>query len=236
MNYAPQFPHAPLHSLQRKNARQLTGLSIVVVVHAVIGFALVSGLTRSPSCSETPSASYCLQTIPPISVVPPVPVVEKILPKSVDIPKQRPVDPIFIPIPFVDPVDSPNIFKNTTNNSTEALPGLIPLTLGPQAMPDAGTGEIARTSADTVSLACPNSRQVRENMSYPAAARREGLQGDVLVRFVVGAGGVIRDINIVNSTNRAFNAASMNAVRQFQCLSQSADVTAEVAFSFKLTN
>jgi protein TonB len=51
---------------------------------------------------------------------------------------------------------------------------------------------------------------------------------------VVGANGRIRDISIVDSTNRAFNGAVIEAVREFSCVAQGQDVTVEVPFSFRL--
>ena len=65
-------------------------------------------------------------------------------------------------------------------------------------------------------------------------ARREGLQGEVVAQFLVAAKGEIRNINIVSSSNRAFNNAVMNAVKQFSCVGQGREVTVEVPFSFKL--
>jgi protein TonB len=67
-------------------------------------------------------------------------------------------------------------------------------------------------------------------------ARREGLQGDVTIRFTVTATGQIKDPQVVSSSNRVFNNVSLNAIRQFNCVGQGQDVVVEVPFSFKLTD
>ena len=65
-------------------------------------------------------------------------------------------------------------------------------------------------------------------------ARRDGLQGDILARFVVGSAGDIRNVDIVSSSQRAFNSTVINAVRQFNCVAQGRDVEVEVPFTFRL--
>jgi protein TonB len=94
----------------------------------------------------------------------------------------------------------------------------------------------AAAPSTNVGIACPNSQKVRGEIQYPTQARREGLQGEVTVRFTVSAGGQIKDAAVVSSSNRVFNSVSLNAVRQFNCVGQGQDVVVEVPFSFKLTD
>ncbi|MBL8523321.1 MAG: energy transducer TonB, partial [Betaproteobacteria bacterium] len=88
----------------------------------------------------------------------------------------------------------------------------------------------------SVGIACPNSQQVRTEIKYPPAARKDGLQGEVLIEFTVAANGEIKDIDIKSSSNRAFNSVSVAAVRQFKCNAQARDVRVQVPFSFKLAD
>ena len=58
----------------------------------------------------------------------------------------------------------------------------------------------------------------------------------VLIEFTVAADGSIKDIEVKSSTDRVFNNASINAVRQFKCNAQGRDVRVSVPFVFKLVN
>ena len=88
----------------------------------------------------------------------------------------------------------------------------------------------------SVGVACPNSQQIRTEIKYPPQARKDGLQGEVLVEFTVTASGEIKDIDIKSSSNRAFNSASINATRMFKCNAQARDVRVQVPYSFKLVD
>ena len=98
-----------------------------------------------------------------------------------------------------------------------------------------GAGTTA-APAGVLGIACPNAQRVREEMRYPPSARREGIQGDVLVRFMVGIAGEIKNINIISSSNRALSNAAVSAVKQFSCAPQGQDVAVEVPFSFRLND
>ena len=95
------------------------------------------------------------------------------------------------------------------------------------------TGAIA---TGALGVACPNAQRVREDMRYPVAARREGIQGDVLIRFVVGVSGEIKNINTVSSSNRALSNSAVAAIKQFSCAGQGQDVLVEVPFNFRLND
>ena len=73
-------------------------------------------------------------------------------------------------------------------------------------------------------------------MSYPTQARRDGIQGNVVARFMVGANGAIRDISIASTSNQALNRAVINAVGQFRCVAQGQDVMVEAPFVFRLND
>jgi len=71
-------------------------------------------------------------------------------------------------------------------------------------------------------------------VNYPVQARLDGLQGDVLARFIVGAAGDIRNVQIIRSSNRVFNAPVLAAVKQLNCVAQGQDVAVEMPFWFRL--
>jgi protein TonB len=132
-----------------------------------------------------------------------------------------------VPPPIIDieqqaQSETVTVKTSSTPNNPSGVPGIA--------------SETSNNTSATPSLAtaCPNSQSVRNSVRYPLAARRDGLEGDVVARFTVGANGVIRDVAIVSSTNRAFNSTVAQAVAQFSCSGQGRDVAVEVPFSFRL--
>ncbi len=110
--------------------------------------------------------------------------------------------------------------------------------VAPQASPSplvaSAQSSAVSLPAASAQIACPNSDSVRKAALYPAMARREGIQGDVLARFVVGTDGQVRNITIVQSANRVLNPAVVAAVREFHCVAQATDVAVDVPFTFHL--
>lgn len=58
--------------------------------------------------------------------------------------------------------------------------------------------------------------KVRVNPQYPFEMRRAGIQGDVLVEFVVDSNGDVRNAFAVRSTQREFEAAAIQAVSKWK--------------------
>lgn len=200
-----------MHS--RNPARHVSGVAIVVIVHVVVISALMLGLKRSHEKAPPPTELEWI-TIVPNTLPPP--------PKTSD---PRPVKNIVLS-PIVMPIDLPFA---TTETITVAPPEATSTSAGPTSV----SYEIPAT-APTLGAACPNAQSIRETIRYPALARRAGLQGDVLARFIVSATGGIRNFEIVQSSNRDFNSTVAEAVKQFQCVAQAQDVTVEVPFTFRL--
>ena len=204
--------------LQRRSpVGNFAGLGAVVIFHFLILLAFMHGLARDPVAFTPLSPIDWVRIIEP---VPPPP--KQPLPKLV----AQSVAPVEVPQPEVidiPPVSMEVITPSQTDPSTAPVDGQATAKDSNQGATLAGLG-----------AACPNAQGVRSTMRYPAQARREGLQGDVVARFLVAANGQIRNINIVSSSNRAFNNMVMNAVKQFSCVGQGREVTVEVPFSFKL--
>ena len=203
-----------MHS--RNPARHVSGVAVVVIVHVVVLSALMLGLNR-PHVKAPPPTELEWITIVPNTLPPP--------PKTFDPSpvKNIVLSPIVMPIV---PIDLPAATSETITVAPRD-------SISSDARPTSGSGDVP-VSAPILGAACPNAQSVRETIRYPALARREGLQGDVLARFVVSAAGGIRNIEIVQSTNRAFNGVVVEAVKQFQCLVQAQDVSVEVPFTFRL--
>ncbi len=208
MDYAQQ---------QRQPGKHATGITVVIILHVVVGYALVSGLARKAiEVIKQPMTTKVIeeQKKPPPPDTPPPPP-----------PKLVQIIPTFVPPPEVQ-ISSP-VVQAVISNPTPIAPPVYappkPAVVAPPAPPSVGT-------------ACPNSQQIRTEIKYPAAARKDGIQGEVLVEFTVATNGEIKDVDVKSSSNRVFNSVSVNAVRQFKCNAQGRDVRVQVPFSFKLTD
>ena len=85
-----------------------------------------------------------------------------------------------------------------------------------------------------VSAAASGINSTHTTPPYPDMARRNGVQGDVLARFIVDAQGAIRDFTIVSTSSALLNRTVQNAITAFRCVGQGRDVAVEVPFAFRL--
>lgn len=208
------------NALQPKNAgRHLAGVVLVVLLHAAILLAAVYGLQRTGARLALPAELEWVSIVAPTPPPAPQPAHRPEAAKLTMQPLDAPTPPDFVIEPPAQRGDAINVPPGDT---VTAVTGPV----------DTGGQSVAPSAA--IGVACPNAQAVRAIMRYPAQARREGLQGDVLARFIVGAGGGIRAIEIVSTTHRAFNSAVVDAVQQFGCVGQGRDVTVEVPFNFRL--
>ena len=206
MDYAQQ---------QRSPGKHLTGIVVVIILHVVLGYALLNGLaTKVMNVIKQPIDTKIIEEVkkpPPPDTPPPPP------PKTVQMP------PTFVPPPEVmiqAPVSAPVI-----SNRTAVAP--------PVYAPPAPPAPVA-VAPPSIGVACPNSQEIRTNIKYPVQARKDGLQGEVLIEMTIGANGDVKDVDVKSSTNRAFNSVAIAASRQFKCNGQGRDVRVQVPYSFKL--
>ncbi|MCY7389750.1 MAG: TonB family protein [Burkholderiales bacterium] len=209
MDYAQQ---------QRSPGKHLTGIVAVLILHIVLGYALLNGLaTKVMEVIKKPTETKIIEEVkklPPPDTPPPPP------------PKMVQVLPTFVPPPEVM-VQAPVVAPIISNRTAVAPPVYAPP--APPAPP-------APVAAPSVGVACPNSQEIRTNIKYPVQARKDGLQGEVLIEMTIAANGEVKDVEIKSSSNRAFNAVSIAASRQFKCNGQGRDVRVQVPYSFKLVD
>ena len=215
MHYAPK---------QRHSVENLAGFSLVVAIHLLVFYFLATALVNVVTTHRPPQ---------PIEIV------------NIDVPPKPPV-------PIADPVSEPKavftlepLIFDQKIETIEPSVGPAPdhasdldIRRNPPNIANVGKAGIGATAApaNVLGVACPNAQRVREEVHYPPTARRDGIQGDVLVRFVVGVAGEIKNISVLNSSNRALSNAAVSAVKQFSCAPQGQDVAVEVPFSFRLTD
>jgi len=206
---------------QRQPGKHAVGIGVVIILHILLGWALASGLATKAVRIILPETEAVIIVDKP---KPPPPPLEPPPP-----PKQVVVVQTFVPPPEVQIQQQlqPPVIQNTT---VVAPPVFAPPT------PPAPPAPIAPPAPVSVGIACPNSQQIRSDIKYPTQARKDGLQGEVLIEATVGANGEIKDVEVISSSNRAFNSVSINSVRLFKCNAQGRDVRVQVPFSFKLSD
>lgn len=199
--------------------QNIVGISVVVLLHVGIVYALVSGLAtkvvdviRSPI--ETKVIEEIKDTPPPPEVVPPPPVL------------QAPPPP-FIPPPEVTistpPPPQPTIAVATPTPPPvqEFKPTPPPVVQAPAPPP------VAQPTPVNIGVACPTRALPK------LTAKQEGVQGTVRARLTI-KGGRVTNVDILSSTPRGlFDAAVRSAVLQYGCQSEGDQVVvAEQTFSF----
>ncbi|RQP25558.1 energy transducer TonB [Piscinibacter terrae] len=204
---------------QRQPGKHSIGFGVVVLLHVVVVYALVTGLAKKVvDVIKQPLETKIIEAPkPPPEAPPPPPPPPKLAPPPPD---------VFVPMPEVQiqvPVtQSPPAITAVTTKPPEAQPPAV------VAAPPAKPVPVA------VGVACPNSQKVRAEVAYPREAQRQELEGDTLVEFTVDREGRVSDAQVVKSSHRVFDAVSLATVRLFKCVGQGQDVKVQVPFVFKL--
>lgn len=169
MDYAQQ---------QRNPGKHAVGIGIVIVMHLLLGYALVSGLARKVvEVIKAPIETKIIE-----EVKPPPPPPENLPPP----PKFAPPPPSFVPPPEV--VVNPPPVPQPTITTTTVAPPPAPVTIAPPPAPEA-------PPAPPVAVARPSAKPAQINFSscakpdYPSAAARASAEGVTRIRFSVDAQG-----------------------------------------------
>ena len=205
----------------RDPSRRLKGIAIVVVLHAFLGYALVSGLARKGlNFVKKPLEAVVIQEviIPP----PPPPPPPKKIEKPVVMPKLDAPPPPYVPPPDVTPQVSSNA---PAIQSTQVVP-TAPAVIAPPPPPAAPVAVGPKRT--TIGVACPT--QVSPEM--PRKALQDGTEGVVKAQIHI-KGGVIQDVTILSGP-RVFHAAVKEAMMQYKCTTDGGEVVATQEFNFKV--
>jgi protein TonB len=206
---------------QQDPSRRVKGIVIVIVVHALIGYALVSGMARTGlNLLKKPLEAVVIQEviIPP----PPPPPPPKKVEKLPDAPKVDAPPPPFVPPPDVPPP----VTSNAPVIQSVATPPPAPAVIAPPPPP--APPVVTGPKRTSIGVVCPT--QVKPE--YPRNALRDAIEGVVKVRIHIKDGSIV-DIAVLSGP-RALQAAAKAAVMQYTCASDSGDTYAEQEISFKL--
>jgi protein TonB len=205
-------------------SRRLTGWAVVVALHILILWALVSGTARKglEIIKKPLEAAVIQEVIIPPPPPPPPPPPKQIVKQEPQAPKVE-APPPFVPPPEVTPPVSAAPAIASVQTPPPAMPVIAPpAPPAPPAPKPAGRAEM--------SIACPT--QVKPEM--PRKAIQEGTEGVVRAQALIRDGSV-REVTILSGP-RIFHAAVRNAMLQYKCVSEPGDVLAPQEFVFKVDN
>jgi protein TonB len=173
---------------QRNPTKHAVGFGIVIVMHILLGWALVSGLARKVvEVIKAPIETKIIE-----EVKPPPPPPENLPPP----PKFAPPPPSFVPPPEVvvapPPVPAPAI-TTTQVVPPPAPPVAIAPPPAPVEAPPAPPAVAARPAIANVQSCAPT------NADYPAAALRTQATGLTKIRFTIDGQGQLVKTEVVKS-------------------------------------
>jgi len=196
---------------ERNPARHLPSISMVVALHLLLGWALVSGLARKVvEVIKAPIETKIIEEIkkPPPDTPPPPP------------PKLAAPPPPFIPPPEVNiqaPVSTaPTITTVTTTPPPVAAPPPAPV----QASP-------VRKEFKPLS---------RVNPTFPRQALQQGITGRVVAWVYVSPNGSVSNVEIKSSSNRLFDREVVRALSQWRFNPEPVGFIGEYEIVFNLTD
>ncbi|MFM9879016.1 MAG: energy transducer TonB [Burkholderiaceae bacterium] len=212
-----------LKQYESGNAKsRTTGWIIVVGVHALIAYALISGTARKGlDLLKKPLEAVVIQEviIPP----PPPPPPPEIKPLQPNQPKAEAPPPPFVPPPEIaaPPSAGPAIAAVTAPPETPAViaPPPPPLVVAEAPKPPARA---------EIGVVCPT--QVKPEM--PRKALKDGTGGIVKAQVII-QNGVVKDV-VILSGPRVFHSAVRDAVLQYKCLGGAGEVIAPQEFIFSV--
>ncbi len=206
---------ANYHFQPKDPSRSATGLVVVVGLHIVIGYALVSGLARDiVKVIKKPLDAAVIQEVK----LPPPPPPPKVV-KVEQAPKVKaPPPPAYVPPPeVVAPVSAPVIAASTPTPPPE------PAVIAPPAPP----APVAPPKPQRMDIAASCPTQVRPEVPRGA----EGVSGVIRAQAVI-RDGLVKDVTILSGP-KVFHSAVRSAMLQYKCVSGDADIVAVQQFVFE---
>ena len=182
---------------QRNPGRHIVGIGVVLALHLLLGWALVTGLAqRMVEVIRSPLETKIIEEVKP----PPPPPPENLPPP----PKFAPPPPSFVPPPevTVNPPPTPQPTITTTQVPPPPAPPVFILPPPAPVAPPAPTAPApapaparvaARPAIANVQACAPTGDD------YPAAANRAEATGTTRVRFNVGADGKLAGAEVAKS-------------------------------------
>ncbi|AOZ52636.1 hypothetical protein [Chromobacterium vaccinii] len=200
-------------------SRRSAGLAGVVLFHAALIYALVTGLAQGVVKVIQQKVEVSVISEPPPPPPPPPPKIEKVVQQPTTPKPQAYVPPVVNPPPVTQSVNA--IQAVTSDPKPQPAPTPAPAVEAPKG-PVSVKGNCTQT----------------ETPEYPAKALEDEIQGDVFVVFAVGGDGKVTGITDVRFDGSippryrsSFKSAISNALQSYACR---ANMQLTQPFHFKL--
>jgi protein TonB len=190
---------------QRHPGRHAIGFGVVLALHLLVGWALVTGLAqRMVEVIKAPIETKLIEEVKP----PPPPPPENLPPP----PKFAPPPPSYVPPPEVV-VNAPPTAAPTITTTTVAPPP-APVTIAPPPRPEAPPAPpappprkvAAKPAIGNVQACAPTSED------YPPAALRAEATGTTRIKFTVDAAGKLSGAEVVRSAGASREHRALDRV------------------------
>jgi protein TonB len=201
---------------ERNPARHLPSITMVIIFHLVVGYALVTGLARKVvEVIKAPIETKIIEEIkkPPPDTPPPPP------------PKLAAPPPPFIPQPEVN-IQVPQVQQAPTITTvTTEKPPPAPPVIAPPAPP---------VQASPVRKEFKPLQRVQP--TFPRQALQQGITGRVVAWVYVEPNGSVKNVEIKQSTNRLFDREVIRALSQWRFNPEPVGFIGEYEIVFNLTD
>ena len=207
--------------------RHLVGITVVILFHLLVVWALVSGLAKK--VVDVVRAPIETKVIEEIKKPPPPP--EVVVPPP---PKLEAPPPPFIPPPEIQIATPPP--PQPTITATTPTPPPAPVVIAPAPPPTAPAPPAPPAPATaSAGVVCSNYASVMGDVAFPRDALRQGIErGEATIQFTLTASGEVKDIKAIRSSHQIFARNSVRIVSEYKCQGQGRDLTVTVPFAYKL--
>jgi periplasmic protein TonB len=197
---------------ERNPVKHLPSIAMVVVLHIVIGYALINGLARRVvEVLKQPIETKIIEEIkkPPPDVPPPPP------------PKLNTPPPPFIPPPEIN-IQIPQVTQAPT------------ITVQTTTPPPPGPPVIQKQVETQPAIRREYKASYRVEPQFPRQAISQGMSGKVIAWVHVAPNGTVTNVEIKNSSNRIFDREVIRALSQWKFNPEPVGFIGEYEIVFKL--
>jgi protein TonB len=190
-----EVPEVDYAERERNPIKHLPSIITVVVLHILLGYALVSGLARKVvEVMKAPIETKIIEEIkkPPPDAPPPPP------------PKLATPPPPFIPPPEI----------NIQVPMTQVAPTIT--VVSPTPPPPGPPPVVTAPSPPQPAVRRDYKALQRVEPQFPRQALQQGITGRVVAHVVVSPSGSVTDVKIISSTNRLFDREVVRALSQWR--------------------
>jgi protein TonB len=184
---------------QRDPTKHLIGITCVILLHALVIYALVTGLARK--AVEVIKKPLNATIVEEIKVPPPPPPP----PKKIEIPKAPPPPQTYVPPPDIPVAVTPSepVIAAVTPTPPPTPPVIAPPPPAPP--PPAPPKPALVRNPNPLGDCAPD---------MPAEARRKNIEGTVVAHMFVDEKGNVTEVKIIQSSSKVFEKNVINALSQ----------------------